>query len=82
VRVGTAPVLVVVLAARGLGAFGDDPSRFADARARKNDSGMSPITKASGTKRVVLARFACNTRLGDAPTQQAFAALFLGPAKK
>ena len=27
---------------------------------------MSPITKASGTKRVVLARFARNRRLGDA----------------
>jgi hypothetical protein len=40
----------------------------------KNYSGMSPITKASGTKRVVLARFARNHRLGDALFLQAFAA--------
>jgi hypothetical protein len=40
-----------------LAEFGDDPDRYVDAKARKNYSGMSPITKASGTKRVVLARF-------------------------
>ena len=51
-----------VLGARVLGEFGDDPGRYADAKARKNYSGMSPITKASGTKRVVLARFARNRR--------------------
>jgi hypothetical protein len=36
---------------------------------------MSPITKASGTKRVVLARYARNTRLGDALFLQAYSAL-------
>jgi len=55
------PGLGQVLAARVLGEFGDDPLRFADARARKNYSGQSPITRASGKKTVVLARFAKNT---------------------
>ena len=69
------PGLGVILGARVLAEFGDDPGRYADAKARKNYSGMSPITKASGTKRVVLARFARNRRLGDALFLQAFAAL-------
>ena len=76
------PGLGAVLAARVLGEFGDDPDRYADARARKNYSGMSPITKASGTKRVVLARYARNTRLADALTQQAFAALSGSPGAR
>jgi hypothetical protein len=41
----------------------DDPTRYVDARARRNYAGTSPITKASGTRRVVLARFARNSRL-------------------
>ena len=69
------PGLGVVLGARVLAEFGDDPERYADAKARKNYSGMSPITRASGTKRVVLARHARNRRLGDALYQQAFCAL-------
>jgi transposase-like protein len=36
---------------------------------------MSPITKASGTKRVVLARYARNRWLGDALFRQAYSAL-------
>jgi hypothetical protein len=36
---------------------------------------MSPITRASGTRKVVLARYARNRRLSDALYQQAFAAL-------
>ena len=51
-------------------------------RARKNYSGMSPITKASGTKRVVLARFARNRRLGDALLLQGFAALNNSPGAR
>jgi len=57
------PGLGVILGARVLAEFGDDPDRYRDARSRKNYSGMSPITKASGTKRTVLARYARNTRL-------------------
>jgi transposase len=76
------PGLGEVLGARVLAEFGDDPGRYADAKARKNYSGMSPITKASGTKRVVLARFARNRRLGDALFLQAFAALNNSPGAR
>jgi hypothetical protein len=40
---------------RVLAELGDDPTRYADPKARKNYSGMAPITRASGTRRVVLA---------------------------
>jgi transposase/transposase IS116/IS110/IS902 family protein len=76
------PGLGVILGARVLAEFGDDPARYVDAKARKNYSGMSPITKASGTKRVVLARFARNRRLGDALFLQAFAALNNSPGAR
>jgi len=76
------PGLGVILGARVLAEFGDDPDRYPDAKARKNYSGMSPITKASGTKRIVLARFARNRRLGDALFLQAFAALNNSPGAR
>jgi len=50
-----------------LAEFGDDPHRYADPKSRKNYAGTSPITKASGTRRVVLTRVAVNKRLRDAP---------------
>jgi transposase len=49
------PGLGMVLGARVLGEFGDDPNRYADPKSRKNYAGTSPVTKASGTRRVVLA---------------------------
>jgi transposase len=76
------PGLGVVLGARVLAEFGDDPHRFADAKARRNYAGTSPITKASGTRRVVLARFVRNRRLADALHQQAFAALTASPGAR
>ncbi|HEX8969988.1 IS110 family transposase [Oryzihumus sp.] len=76
------PGLGAILAARVLAEFGDDPHRYADTRARKNYSGMAPITRASGTKRVVLARHARNRRLADALYQQAFAALGASPGAR
>jgi hypothetical protein len=76
------PGLGQILSARVLAEFGDDPLRYADARARKNYSGMAPITRASGTKRVVLARHARNRRLADALYQQAFAALTSSPGAR
>jgi hypothetical protein len=76
------PGLGMILGARVLAEFGDDPHRYADTRARKNYSGMAPITKASGTKRVVLARHARNRRLADALYQQAFSALTSSPGAR
>jgi len=76
------PGFGVVLAARTLGEFGDDTGRFADARARKNYSGQSPITRASGKKSIVLARFATNRRLGAALHAQAFSALSGSPGAR
>jgi transposase len=76
------PGLGLILGARVLAEFGDDPDRYPDAKARKNYSGMSPITKASGTKQIVLARHARNRRLGDALLLQAFAALNNSPGAR
>ena len=69
------PGLGTVLGARVLAEFGDDRIRYLDARARKNYAGTSPITKASGRSRVVLARFARNEHLYDACHLWAFSAL-------
>ena len=69
------PGLGVILAARVLGEFGDDPSRYVDAKARKAYAGTAPITRASGTKKVVMARYARNKRLGDALQQWAFSSM-------
>jgi hypothetical protein len=76
------PGLGVVLAARVLGEFGDDKKRFHDVRARKNYSGQSPITRASGKKTIVMARYATNRRLGAALHQQAFSALIASPGAR
>jgi hypothetical protein len=69
------PGLGTVLSARILAEFGDDPDRFATAKSRKNYAGTSPITRASGTSRIVLARYARNRRLADALHQWAFCSL-------
>lgn len=76
------PGLGVILGARVLGEFGDDRTRFHDARARKNYAGTSPITKASGTRRVVLARFARNHHLSDACYRWAFCSLTQSPGAR
>ena len=76
------PGLGEILGARVLGEFGDDPHRYTDARARRNYAGTSPITRASGRKKVVLARYARNDRLADALHQQAFCALSSSPGAR
>jgi transposase len=76
------PGLGTILGARVLGEFGDDPNRYATAKCRKNYAGTSPITRASGTKRVVLARYARNQRLADAIYLWAFAALTASPGAR
>jgi hypothetical protein len=72
----------VVLGARVLAEFGDDKARYADARARKNYAGTSPITRQSGKKKLVLARYVHNDRLIDALNRQAFAALRASPGAR
>jgi hypothetical protein len=76
------PGLGMILGARVLGEFGDDPNRYADAKSRKNYAGTSPITKASGSRRVVLARYARNRRLADASYLWAFASLTASPGAR
>lgn len=76
------PGLGDVLGARVLGEFGDDPERFADAKSRRNYAGTSPITKASGKKKVVLARYVRNKRLYDAIDQWAFCSLSTSPGAR
>jgi hypothetical protein len=76
------PGLGAVLGAPVLAEFGDDRERFVDAKARRNYAGTSPITRASGTRRVVLARYARNSRLADALHQQAFCALSTSPGAR
>jgi transposase len=69
------PGFGVVLGARALGEFGDDPNRYANPKARKNYAGTSPRTIASGKKKAVLARHVRNRRLYDALDQTSFCAL-------
>jgi transposase len=76
------PGLGPILGARVLAEFGDDPDRYADAKARKNYAGTSPITRASGTRRTVLARYARNRHLADATHQWAFCALTASPGAR
>jgi len=76
------PGLGTVLGARVLGEFGDDPDRYADAKARKNYAGTSPITRQSGKMRLVMARYVHNDRLIDALDRQAFAALSTSPGAR
>jgi len=76
------PGLGPILGARVLAEFGDDPGRYTDARARKNYAGTSPITRASGKKKVVLARFVRNDRLIDALMAQGFSALNASPGAR
>jgi transposase len=76
------PGLGVVLGARVLAEFGDDKNRYADARARKNYAGTSPITRQSGKRKTVLARYVHNDRLVDALGLQAFAALRASPGAR
>jgi transposase len=76
------PGLGNVLGARVLAEFGDDRTRFANPKARKNYAGTSPITRASGRSKVVLARFVGNRRLADACYLWAFAALRSSPGAR
>ena len=76
------PGLGVILGARVLGEFGDDPNRYTTAKCRKNYAGTSPLTIASGRKRAVLARHVRNRRLYDAIDRWAFCALNFSPGAR
>ncbi len=76
------PGLGTILSARVLGEFGDEPNRYATAKHRKNYAGTSPITRASGTKRTVLARHVRNKRLADAVYQWAFTSMNSSPGAR
>lgn len=76
------PGLGVVLGARVLGEFGDDPTRYTTAKSRKNYAGTSPLTVASGKKRAVLARHIRNRRLYDAIDQWAFCSITRSPGAR
>ena len=76
------PGLGAILGARVLGEFGDDPHRYRDGKARRNYAATSPLTRASGKKKVVTARYVRNGRLVDALHAQAFAALRASPGAR
>ena len=76
------PGMGPILGARALAEFGDAPGRYADAKARKNYAGTSPITRQSGKRKVALARFVHNDRLIDALITQAFCALHASPGAR
>jgi transposase len=76
------PGLGPVLGARVLAETGDGPGRYASAKARKNYAGTSPITRKSGKKKTVLARYVHNDRLIDALMSQAFTAISASPGAR
>jgi len=76
------PGLGPVLGARVLAEFGDGPGRYASAKARKNYAATSPITRASGKRKIALARYVHNDRLIDALLTQAFASLRTSPGAR
>jgi transposase len=76
------PGLGMILGARVLAESGDDPSRYADGKARRNYAATSPVTRASGKRKTVTARFVRNDRLVDALNAQAFSALSASPGAR
>lgn len=76
------PGIGEILGARELGEFGDDPHRYASAKARKNYAATSPVTRQSGKKKIVMARFIRNDRLTDALHRQAQSALRASPGAR
>lgn len=76
------PGIGPVVGARLLGELGDDPHRYANAKARKNYAGTSPVTVASGKKSAVLARYVRNRRLADAVHAWAFSSLTRSPGAR
>jgi Transposase/Transposase IS116/IS110/IS902 family len=76
------PGMGAILGARVLAEFGDDPARYRDGKSRRNYAATSPITRASGKRKVAAARFVHNDRLVDALNAQAFSALSTSPGAR
>ncbi|MFJ8963296.1 transposase [Lentzea sp. NPDC102401] len=76
------PGMGEIVSGRVLGEFGDDRTRYAEAKARKNYAGTSPVTIASGRRSTVNARRVRNTRLIDALMRQAMCALRSSPGAR
>jgi len=70
------------LAARLLGELGDDPHRYASAKGRRNYASTSPITRASGKKKTIMARYARNAWLADTTHWWAFCSLNASPGAR
>ncbi|MFG2844522.1 IS110 family transposase [Kitasatospora sp. NPDC048296] len=76
------PGIGEITGARVLAEFGDDPTRYTSAKARKNYAGTSPVTRASGKSHTVQARYVRNNRLADALQRQAFCSLQRSPGAR
>jgi transposase len=76
------PGMGAILGARVLAEFGDDPHRCASAKARKNYAATSPITRASGRRKIVAARFVHNDRLVDALSAWAYCSMLRSPGAR
>lgn len=76
------PGLAHVLGARVLGESGDDPTRFVDAKARKNYYGNAPITRRSGKRRSVHRRHTRNQLLADSTYLWAKSAIVASPGAR
>jgi transposase len=76
------PGMGAILGARVLAEFGDDPHRYASAKARKNYAATSPITRASGRRKIVAARFVHNDRLVDALSAWAYCSTLRSPGAR
>ncbi|MFE2728102.1 IS110 family transposase [Kitasatospora sp. NPDC059327] len=76
------PGIAEITGARVLAEFGDDATRYASAKARKNYAGTSPVTRASGKSHTVQARYVRNNRLAAALQTQAFSALRASPGAR
>lgn len=69
----------VILSARMLGEFGDDPDRYADGKSRRNAAATSPLTIQSGKTRTVVKRWIRNERLHGAVIDWAYHAVTQSP---
>ncbi len=76
------PGIGAILGARVLAEFGDDPHRYTGSKARRNYAATSPVTRSSGKKKIVAARYIHNDRLIDALMAQAFTALNASPGAR